>query len=201
MDDNVLSMTISEFGRRPYENGSGGTDHGAASPLMLFGPALNGSGFVGEHPDLSEWDNRDNLIPSTDFRDVYSTVLSRWFCLDPSIVDTILLNQSYQNLDLGLNCEILSNPDFSNTSHLFHLATYRNNQTYIEINMPSTAHVDIKLYDIMGKEIGTISNEILPAGHHTINVREKLPRRYSYGQYIYRISTGGQHYSKSLLMK
>ena len=34
----VLSMTISEFGRRPYENGSSGTDHGAASPVMLFGP-------------------------------------------------------------------------------------------------------------------------------------------------------------------
>ena len=71
MDDKVLGMTISEFGRRPYENGSDGTDHGAASPVMLFGAGLNGSGFVGEHPDLNEWDSHDNLIPTNDFRDVY----------------------------------------------------------------------------------------------------------------------------------
>ena len=45
MDDKVLTMTISEFGRRPYENGSYGTDHGAASPVMLFGGALEENGF------------------------------------------------------------------------------------------------------------------------------------------------------------
>mgnify|MGYP001453548984 FL=1 len=70
MDDKVLSMTISEFGRRPYENGSNGTDHGAASPMMLFGTGLNGSGFVGNHPDINVWDNNDNLIPTSDFRQV-----------------------------------------------------------------------------------------------------------------------------------
>ncbi|MEY2997135.1 MAG: hypothetical protein RIQ82_514, partial [Bacteroidota bacterium] len=107
-DQKVLSMTISEFGRRPYENGSSGTDHGAASPLMLFGPALNGSGFVGDHPDLLTWDDYDNLIPSSDFRDVYASVLANWFCLDQEIIDSILLNHSYQPLDLGLDCQTLS---------------------------------------------------------------------------------------------
>ena len=201
MNDKVLSMTISEFGRRPYENGSEGTDHGAASPVMLFGPGLNGSGFVGTHPDLTEWDSNDNLIPSTDFRDIYLTVLTDWFCLDPSIVDTILLNETYENLDLGLTCETLSTSDFSNTTRFAHVPIYKNNQTYIEINMPNTAHVAIKLYDIMGREIGTLTNEILFEGRHTINVRDNINGRLSYGQYIYRISTGGQHYSKSILIK
>jgi len=201
MDENVLSMTISEFGRRPYQNGSNGTDHGAASPVMLFGPALNGSGFVGNHPDLSTWDINDNLIPSTDFRDVYTTVLTDWFCLDPSVVDLVLLNQTYENLDLGLTCETLSSSDFDNTIRLVHAPTYRNNLTYIEINMPTTAHVDIKLYDILGREIGTLANEILSTGHHIIDVRAKINGRLSYGQYVYRIATGGQYYSKSILIK
>lgn len=201
MDDKVLAMTVSEFGRRPYENGSNGTDHGAASPVMLFGPALNGSGFVGNHPDLSTWDEDDNLIPSSDFRDIYNTVLTEWFCLDPSIVSTILLNETYETLDLGLICEALSTSDFSNANRFAHTAIYQNNQTFIEINLANTSHVTIKLYDMMAREIGTICNEMLFAGRHQFNVRDKIQGRLSYGQYIYRISTGGQYYSKSILIR
>ena len=201
MQNKVLAMTISEFGRRPYENGSNGTDHGAASPVMLFGPGLNGSGFVGEHPDLTDWDPYDNLIPSSDFRDVYNTVLTNWFCLDPSVVDLILLNQPYDQLDLGLDCETLSTPDIASTTRLVHAPTYKNNRTYIELNMPLTGHVDIKLYDILGKEIGTVTNEVLFPGRHIFDVRAKIKTRLSLGQYIYRISFGGQYYSKSLLIQ
>ncbi len=201
IQDKVLSMTISEFGRRPYENGSNGTDHGAASPLMLFGPALDGSGFIGNHPDLSTWDENDNLIPSNDFRSVYNAVLTDWFCLDPSIVNTILLNEPYENLNLGLSCETLSSSDFNNTKRIAHVATYQNNQTYIEIQLPSSAHVTIKLYDMLAKEIGTITNKLLQEGRHRFNIREKIQNRLSYGQYIYRISTGGQFYSNSVLIK
>jgi len=201
MDDKVLTMTISEFGRRPYENGSNGTDHGAASPVMLFGSAFEGSGFVGDHPNLTEWDANDNLIPTNDFRDVYSTVLTDWFCLEPSVVDLILLNQTYESLDLGLSCETLSTSDFNNTSRLFHVPIYKNDRTYIELNMPVTAHVDIKLYDIMGREIGTLANEVFFAGKQSIDVRANIKSRLSYGQYVYRIATGGQFYSKSILIK
>ncbi len=201
MENNVLSMTISEFGRRPYENGSNGTDHGAASPVLLFGPSLNGSGFVGTHPELDVWDDNDNLIPSTDFRSVYSSVLTNWFCLDPSVVDLIMLNESYNTLDLGFECETLGNSDFGNVTHFIHAPVYKNNRVYIEINMTNTSHVDVKLYDIMGKELGTLKNEVLFPGVHAIDVKAAINSRLSYGQYIYRISMGGQFYSKSLIIK
>lgn len=201
VQDKVLSMSISEFGRRPYENGSNGTDHGAASPVLLFGPGLEGSGFVGEHPDLNTWDNNDNLIPSTDFRDVYQTVLTNWFCLESSVVNGILLNQTFENLNLGLDCNNLSTEDFNNTTQIKHLPFYQNNNTYIELNMPVTAHVDMRLYDILGKEIGSLKNEILFAGKHTIDVKASINNRLSYGQYIYRMAIGGAFYSKSILIK
>ena len=201
MQDEVLTMTISEFGRRPYENGSNGTDHGAASPVMLFGNGLNGSGFVGEHPDLSNWDNNDNLIPTSDFRDVYSTVLTDWFCLEPGVVNDILLNETYENLDLGFSCESLNTPDFGDVTRFTHVATYNNNTTHIEFNMLHTAHVDIKLYDIMGKELGTLKNEVMFPGKHKINVKATINTRLAYGQYVYRIAVGGQFYSRSILIK
>ena len=191
MDDKVLTMTISEFGRRPYENGSNGTDHGAASPVLLFGSGLAWKRFCRRSSRFNVlWDNDDNLIPTADFRDVYSTVLTDWFCLDPSVVDLILLNQTMNSLDLGLTCEVLSNTDFSNTTRFAHVPVYQNDRTYIEINMPYTGHVDIKLYDIMGREIGTLANEILFMGKHKIDVRAKIKSRLSYGQYMYRISLG-----------
>jgi uncharacterized protein (DUF1501 family) len=200
MQDDVLCMTISEFGRRPYENGSNGTDHGAASPVLLFGPGLNGNGFVGTHPDLLTWDSHDNLIPTADFRSVYSSVLTNWFCLDPTVIDLILLNENYPELDLGIDCESLSNTDFGNVTTFIHAPVYKNNRVYIEMNMTNTSHVDLKLYDIMGKELGTLKNEVLFPGVHSVDVKAALGSRLSYGQYIYRISMGGQFYSKSLII-
>ena len=202
-DDKVLGMTISEFGRRPYENGSNGTDHGAASPTFLFGAGLNGNGFVGAHPEInaSAWDNNNNLVPSTDFRDVYASVLTDWFCLDPSVVNTILLNDNYQTLNLGFNCQGLNTQNFANVSHFSHVATYRDNRTFIEINMQNSAHVEVKLINILGQEMVTLCNEILTPGNHIIDVKARANTRLAYGQYIYRINTLGQFYSKSILIK
>ena len=75
-DDRVLMMTFSEFGRRVEQNASGGTDHGAAAPMFLFGPNLK-AGIVGKHPSLTDLDGGD-LKFSTDFRSVYATVLQNW---------------------------------------------------------------------------------------------------------------------------
>jgi len=200
-DQKVLSMTISEFGRRPYENGSSGTDHGAASPMMLFGPALNGSGFVGDHPDLLTWDDYDNLIPSSDFRDVYASVLANWFCLDQEVIDSILLNHNYQPLDLGLDCQTLSVGAPKPFLRFTHRPVYQNNQTLIILETQQTAHGRITLYDLMGRELVTLADRMFFPGQHRIDVRQAAGIRLSYGQYIYRISFAGQHYSKSIMIR
>jgi len=74
--DRVLLLTFSEFGRRVAQNASGGTDHGAAAPLFLFGGAVKG-GLVGKHPSLTEL-VRGDLVHHTDFRGVYATLLEQW---------------------------------------------------------------------------------------------------------------------------
>ncbi|HWE60699.1 MAG TPA: DUF1501 domain-containing protein [Chloroflexota bacterium] len=78
----VLLMTFSEFGRRPQENGSHGTDHGTAAPMLVVGGAVKG-GVYGQTPSLTDLDN-GNLRFSTDFRSVYSTVLASWMGADPT---------------------------------------------------------------------------------------------------------------------
>lgn len=75
--DRVMMMTFSEFGRRPYENGSKGTDHGAAAPMLLVGNKLK-AGVVGKHPSLTEKVVMGNLVHSLDFRQVYAAILDKW---------------------------------------------------------------------------------------------------------------------------
>jgi len=72
----VVLMTYSEFGRRVKENGSRGTDHGAASCMFLAGPKVTG-GVVGKHPKLDDLSDGD-LKFHTDFRSVYATLLDNW---------------------------------------------------------------------------------------------------------------------------
>jgi uncharacterized protein (DUF1501 family) len=74
--DRVCVMTFSEFGRRAKENGSKGTDHGAAAPMFLVGGKVK-AGVVGEHPSLTKLE-MGNLKHAVDFRQVYAAVLDRW---------------------------------------------------------------------------------------------------------------------------
>ena len=81
--DSTLVMTYSEFGRRPRENLSSGTDHGTASAHFLLGGRVKG-GLYGVPPALSRLDGNGNLPFAVDFRDLYATVLERWWGADPA---------------------------------------------------------------------------------------------------------------------
>lgn len=79
--DRVLTLIWSEFGRRPEENGSVGTDHGAGGVAMLMGTRVAG-GQLGEYPGLSSLDVDGNLRSTTDFRALYSSLLEQWLGQD-----------------------------------------------------------------------------------------------------------------------
>ncbi len=79
----AVMMTFSEFGRRPAENASGGTDHGAAAPLFVAGHAVKGGRFYGEQPSLTRLDRDGNQMYNIDFRSVYATALERVLEVDP----------------------------------------------------------------------------------------------------------------------
>jgi uncharacterized protein (DUF1501 family) len=72
--DKTVVMTVSEFGRRPAENGSG-TDHGTANAHFVIGPKVKG-GRYGEPADLGRLDRAGNLAHTSDFRRLYATGLA-----------------------------------------------------------------------------------------------------------------------------
>jgi len=93
--DNVALMTFSEFGRRPTENASHGTDHGSAAPLFVMGGSVKG-GIYGDTPSLTDLDN-GNLKVQQDFRQVYAAMLQNWLGFDPT---DVLPGGPYQALPL-----------------------------------------------------------------------------------------------------
>jgi uncharacterized protein (DUF1501 family) len=223
-DEKVLSMTFSEFGRRIFENGSNGTDHGKAAPTLFFGSGLNGSAFVGEHPSLEDPNERGNLDYTMDFRDLYGTVLAEWLCVPRNLVELHLLGHEYKAINLGFNCsgeafdDIVYNdgnptipttpedpiaidptPELLNT--IVHKPFYPTDKTpHIYLEMPFTAHVDIQLYNIMGQNLGTVYNEMMTQGSIEINIRERMSSYLATGKYIYRIRVQDKKLSKSVMV-
>src|SRR2546427_3634971 len=91
--DKVLIATWSEFGRRPRENASGGTDHGSAAPVILIGDPVRG-GLYGQTPNLTDLDATGNLKYTVDFRSVYQEILGGHLGADPKEI----LGASYDSL-------------------------------------------------------------------------------------------------------
>jgi uncharacterized protein (DUF1501 family) len=81
MADRVIIATWSEFGRRPQENASGGTDHGTAAPVILIGDPVKG-GLYGQGPSLSKLDTSQNVAYTVDFRSVYQEILTSHLGVD-----------------------------------------------------------------------------------------------------------------------
>ncbi len=82
----MLVHVWSEFGRRAQENGSNGTDHGAAGTGFLIGTRARGR-MVGEFPGLAGGlDELGNLRPTSDFRGVYCALLEQWLGSDAAAV-------------------------------------------------------------------------------------------------------------------
>ncbi len=226
-DDKVLSMTFSEFGRRIFENGSNGTDHGKAAPTLFFGSGLNGSAFVGDHPTLDDPDGRGNLEYTMDFRDLYATVMAEWLCIPIPLVEEHLLDHPYEPVNLGFNCSGTEFPpiaysdgmptppdggepgeptdptpyDPSLLEAIVHKPFYPSDTTpHIYLEMPFSAHVDIQLYNILGQNVGTVMNEMMFEGSREINIMENMAQQLSTGKYIYRISVQNHKMSKSVMV-
>jgi len=84
--DRVLVNVWSEFGRRAKENGSSGTDHGAAGIGFLIGTRVRGQ-LIGEFPGLDKGlDEQGNLKPTSDFRGLYAAILEQWLETDAGAV-------------------------------------------------------------------------------------------------------------------
>ncbi len=198
-DNDVLTMTFSEFGRRVRENGSNGTDHGTAAPMLLFGPSLNGSGFVGEHPSMSNLVRGNNLQYTQDYINVYGTVMEKWLCIDQAIINQSI-PRPYTPLDFGFTCTSgVTNHDYLIRENFEHMPIYDQERVAIRINNNFEDTYQISLFNVLGQKAGDLYSDVLEAGTHDISITDQLPQLTA-GVYIYNINKNNRNYSKKIII-
>lgn len=88
LDDRVIGLTFSEFGRQVAENGTYGTDHGSSAPMIVFGKGVDG-GVLGDNPDIINI-RRNRLVGyDFDYRQVLSSVMMDWFGVNYGTLDVM----------------------------------------------------------------------------------------------------------------
>lgn len=161
VDDRVVGMTFSEFGRRIKSNSSGGTDHGAAAPMILFGKNVTNAVW-GNSPALpANATVNDNIPMQYDFRSVYASLLENWLCVKNSDLQIIML-KNFQNIPFvdSTSC----NNSIPNTSGNNLITNYPNPFTTSTTIKFTTAggHTLIQIMDTLGRVLFTPVDQDYP---------------------------------------
>ena len=161
--DKVMIVTTSEFGRRYFENGSTGTDHGTAAPTMVFGNHLVPDLF-GEQPSLSSLDQNNNLFIQHDFRQLYSSIITDWFGLDQNIANTVF-GQEFESIPfIQTPLSIKQTPIPANFPMEPAFPNPFNPTTILSYTLPKNGNVTIRILDLRGRKIKTFRLGIKNAG-------------------------------------
>ncbi len=189
VEDRVVGMTYSEFGRRIKSNSSTGTDHGAAAPMFLFGSNID-AGMLGVNPTLpTSATVNDNIPMQYDFRSIYSTLLEKWFCLEKTVVDSLFppnINSQLQSLSIikAGACSGITPPPPASTDVL--ITNYPNPFTSSTTIKFTTAggHTFIQIIDTLGRVIRVLTDRDYNAGTYTLDFNsDGLPTGIYYARF------------------
>jgi uncharacterized protein (DUF1501 family) len=186
IEERVMGMTISEFGRRIKSNDSNGTDHGAAAPMFTFGKNIDGGKILGTNPIITNNVGvEDNLNMEYDFRRVYASVLEDWFCLSKTDVDAVL-QRSFSKLNIFKTSCNTSGINEYKTAGKSIITAYPNPfQNSFNITFQSIGGIlEIDVLNLMGQKVSSISNNYYLKGEYILPID---PSQWSSGTYFVRI--------------
>ena len=190
IQDKVVGVTFSEFGRKIRSNDSFGTDHGTAAPLILFGSCVKHQ-VLGDNPEIDkDVHPKEGLPMQYDFRDVYGSVLKDWFEIDEMGVKS-LFHEDFQYFNLVTPCNtppITTSTDqiVDNEIILHNHPNPFNHWTTISFESENE-WAKLSIFDSLGKELQVLVNRQLSKGEHNFNWETRgLPA----GNYFYRLQLG-----------
>lgn len=171
VQDRVMGLTFSEFGRRIKSNSSMGTDHGAAAPMFIFGSQAI-PGVTGTNPAIPAGATVNDNIPfQYDFRSIYASVLEKWFCVPPTTLQTILF-QNFQSLNIvnDASCRGTGVNDPNQTAGEQLIINYPNPFTETTTIKYKTKgnHTLVQIIDMLGRVIRTlVDGDVRQPGEYT----------------------------------
>ena len=196
LEERVLGMTFSEFGRRIRSNNSFGTDHGDAAPMLLFGSCVN-AGILGDNPEIGVDVGIQEAVPMQyDFRSMYGTVLMDWFGVEEAIVKSLLFDD-FQHLPVLTDCSATTSNNEIGTTIIETKAYPNPFDNWTQIEFESTGErVKVSLFNSIGHELHVLTDQHFSAGIHQLNVGGNI---LAAGTYFYRIQTDNGQKTKRLV--
>jgi len=193
-EEQVVTLTFSEFGRRIRSNDSNGTDHGSAAPMMLFGSCIN-PGVIGNSSSLPDIPSQSDGVPfQFDFRDVYGSILLDWFEVEETEVRSILYDD-FTPLPLISGCQTTATSDILESVISHASPNPFDSWTTIQVESPG-GHTRVSIYNALGHEVDVITNQKLSPGRHELKYDgSSLPS----GNYFYRIQSAGTFSTHSIV--
>lgn len=198
VQDRVVGMTFSEFGRRIKSNSSMGTDHGAAAPMFLFGKQVI-PGVTGNNPTIPGGSTvNDNIPMQYDFRSIYASILEKWFCVPSATLQTILF-RNFQSLNIINNASCSTTSDDPNQAAGEELITNYPNpfteSTTIKFKTKG-GHTLVQVIDMLGRVIRTLTDKDYTPGTYNVTFDSgPLPT----GVYYARLQNGPTQQVRSML--
>ncbi|HEY0677427.1 MAG TPA: DUF1501 domain-containing protein [Chitinophagaceae bacterium] len=195
IEDRVLGLTFSEFGRRIKSNASIGTDHGAAAPMIVFGKKVK-PGLTGNNPTIpSNVTVNDNIPYQYDFRSVYASVLKQWFCVNDTDLQTIML-KNFQEIAVCANTACSTGtPATAGDQLIVNSPNPFNSRTVITFTT-NGGHTLVQVIDTLGRVIKNLTDrEYTPGTYNIIFETEWLPA----GVYYARLQNGSIQQVRSML--
>ncbi|MEE9407319.1 MAG: DUF1501 domain-containing protein [Polaribacter sp.] len=197
VEEKVIGMTYSEFGRRIRSNDALGTDHGNAAPLFLFGTCVKDQ-ILGDAPEIdTAVDINEGVQMQFDFRNIYSTILTDWLGATKPDATTVLFNDFDALPIFKDGCSArLSADDFLQKK--LEISVYPNPvMDILKISfLGNNENVKITLYNTIGAVIKLITHKKFNATSHTINLNvNNLPK----GNYFIHYQSKGISKTKKVL--
>jgi len=160
IDERVLSLTFTEFGRRAKSNDSYGTDHGTATPVFVFGTQLN-SGIYGVNPGLKPEDMHNyNLIYNIDYRQIYTSVIQDWFeGDDQALIDTGFSDWVNSKLPIVASTGIPSYTAGKNPTSLYLYPNPTKDQLHVQYQLEFRGAVSLQVFDSAGRKVKSLRQE------------------------------------------
>ena len=198
--DRILIITTSEFGRRVYENGSGGTDHGTSAPLFIFGSKIN-SGIYGVDPDFNQLDENDNLSVQFDYRQIYTSIITDWFGLNQSVANQIFSENFNRISFVNTN---MSSGNYIRPRRVEIQDPYPNpfnNSITLNYKLSKDSNVEIVIYDIRGNLVKNLFSGEQISGFKSIkwNAIDNTGKKVSAGEYLAQIKIGDFTQTKKMI--
>jgi hypothetical protein len=201
LEDRVLTLTMSEFGRRAASNGSWGTDHGTAAPMFIFGNHVK-PGITGQNPDLYDLD-RNNLRMQHDYRQVFGGIVQDWFEASPEAMQ----KTRFQDYVLGddklslIGNPVLSTENAFRDSRFFLSECYPNPASALcrfSMRINRKAWVRLQMIDTNGREVKRLLDQSMPPGEKQVSFDVSGLRP---GIYHLLMKTAGFEQSRSLVVQ